>query len=80
MCFRAYAEDLLARRYLASYRSHFMAFDRRVTLVRGRIREEVVVRDLTEDGALVVETDDGQMKTVASGEMSLRFETKEDVR
>lgn len=80
MRFRAYAEDLLARRYLASYRSHFMAFDRRVTLVRGRIREEVVVRDLTEDGALVVETDDGQMKTVASGEMSLRFETKEDVR
>lgn len=78
--FQLYASDLLARAYMASYRDHFMAFGRRVTLVRGKLREEVVVRDLTEDGALVVESDNGTVKTVASGEMSLRFETKEDGR
>lgn len=71
--FRAYAEQLLERAYLPSYRAHLMVLGRQVTLVRGKEREEVLVRDLTEDGALVVEDAQGHIKEVVSGEVSLRF-------
>lgn len=71
--FRAYASHLLERAYLPSYRAHLMVFDRQVTLVRGNEREAVIVRDLTDDGALVVEDAQGHIKEVVSGEVSLRF-------
>lgn len=78
--FRPYAEDLLARAYLPGYRARLFVIGRHVTMVRGREREDVLVRGLTDDGALVVETADGCTKEVASGEMSLRFQAEEDGR
>lgn len=71
--FRTYAEDLPARHYMASYRKHLFVIGRNVRLVRGKESEEVRVLALSDDGSLVVERADGQTKTVASGEVSLRF-------
>lgn len=50
-----------------------MVIGKKVTLHRGRDIEEVLVRDLTDDGTLVVETKDGLQKEIASGEVSLRM-------
>ncbi|MDO4281000.1 MAG: biotin--[acetyl-CoA-carboxylase] ligase [Peptococcaceae bacterium] len=72
--FRGYADNLLARDFLASYRDHLMVIGKRVRLVRGAEDEWVLVQALTDDGALVVECDDGSIKEVFSGEVSLRFQ------
>lgn len=71
--FRSYAEDLPGRAYFDSYRARLFVLDRDVTLERGKDREKVHVRGLDDSGALIVETADGRIKTVASGEVSLRF-------
>ena len=71
--FRSYAEDLPGRAYFDSYRARLFVLGRDVTLERGKEREKVHVRGLDNSGALIVETADGRVKTVASGEVSLRF-------
>lgn len=76
--FRAYAEALVARRYMESYRSHLMVLGREVTLIGPKTREYVRVLDLTNDGALIVEDDNGQRRAINSGEVSLRFSKGEE--
>ena len=50
-----------------------MVLGRRVYLVRGNDREEVLVVGLTDDGALIVENDEGRRREINSGEVSVRF-------
>lgn len=71
--FKPYADNLLLREYLPVYRERLMVIGKKVTLHRGRDIEEVLVRDLTDDRTLVVETKDGLQKEIASGEVSLRM-------
>lgn len=71
--FRGYAEHLTDRRFMECYRAHLMVLGRRVYLVRGKEREEVLVVGLTDDGALIVETDEGHRREINSGEVSVRF-------
>lgn len=71
--FRGYAEHLPDRSFMACYRAHLMVLGRRVYLVRGKAREEVLVVGLTDEGALIVETDEGRRRAINSGEVSVRF-------
>ena len=71
--FRGYAEQLTDRLFMACYRAHLMVLGRRVYLVRGNDREEVLVVGLTDDGALIVENDEGRRREINSGEVSVRF-------
>lgn len=71
--FRVYATHLLDREFMVSYRQHLMVIGRRVDLVRGKMREEALVVGLTDDGALIVEDDDGRRREINSGEVSIRF-------
>lgn len=71
--FKPYADNLLLREYLPVYRERLIVIGKNVTLHRGRDIEEVFVRELTDDGTLVVETKDGLQKEIASGEVSLRM-------
>ena len=71
--FRAYAEQLIDRRFMPSYREHLMVIGRRVSLVRGTEREAVLVIGLNDDGALIVEDTAGNRREINSGEVSIRF-------
>lgn len=71
--FRGYAEQLTDRLFMACYRAHLMVLGRRVYLVRGNDREEVLVVGLTDDGALIVENDESRRREINSGEVSVRF-------
>ena len=71
--FRGYAEQLTDRLFMACYRAHLMVLGCRVYLVRGNDREEVLVVGLTDDGALIVENDEGRRREINSGEVSVRF-------
>lgn len=71
--FRGYAEQLTDRLFMVCYRAHLMVLGRRVYLVRGNDREEVLVVGLTDDGALIVENDEGRRREINSGEVSVRF-------
>lgn len=73
MRFKPYAENLLQRQYLPVYRDRLMVIGKSVTLHRGREIEKVFVQDLTDDGTLIVITNDGVKKEISSGEVSLRM-------
>lgn len=71
--FRAYAEQLMDRSFMPSYREHLIVIGRRVNLVRGTEREAVLVIGLNDDGALIVEDTAGNRREINSGEVSIRF-------
>ncbi len=57
---------------IAAYRAHCMTLGQDVALLRGDTREYGQALDLDEDGGLIVRFSDGQVRTVTSGEISVR--------
>lgn len=74
--FYDYAENLLQRTYFEVYRERLMMLSRNVILIQGKQKEKVFVMDLELDGSLTVRQEDGKIKRVNSGEVSLRLEDR----
>ena len=59
--------------FMAEYRSRSNVIGKDVFVLRGNERYLAHVEDIDDEGSLVVRTPDGQMQTLHSGEISLRF-------
>lgn len=55
-----------------SYRRHCMTLGKEITVLRGEETRYGTALDLDEDGGLIVRFSDGTVKTVSSGEVSVR--------
>ena len=60
--------------FMAEYRARSNVIGRRVVVLRGDERCSATALDIDENGSLIVRRDDGEMLTLHSGEISLRFE------
>lgn len=58
---------------MMKYKENTIIIGKKVKLINGSQEELVFVKDITEDGALLVLTEDGDDKRIVSGEVSLRF-------
>ena len=67
-------ETLLSEKeaLMQRYRANCITLGQCISVVRGDECYHAAAIDLDDDGALVVRTDDGQLRTVASGEVSIR--------
>ena len=59
--------------FMAEYRSRSNVIGKEVFVLRGDERYSAHVEDIDDEGSLVVRTSDGQLQTLHSGEISLRF-------
>ena len=57
---------------LTAFRKDCITLGKEVSLVRGDEVSHAIAVDIDEDGALVVSTPDGALRTIASGEVSVR--------
>lgn len=69
----ALAEHPADKRYLSDYRAHSLVLGRRVVYMRGEERTEALAVDIDDCGGLIVRLDDGSMRTLHTGEISLRL-------
>ena len=59
---------------MQDYIAHSMVIGKRVTLIKGSQEEKARVEGITQDGHLIVFTDQGEKKEISSGEISLKME------
>ena len=60
--------------FMAEYRARSNVIGRRVVVLRGDERYGATALDIDDGGSLIVRRDDGEIVTLHSGEISLRFE------
>ncbi len=73
--FWAYYKQLSTKEFLNEYRKRDMLYGRTVRMfdLSGTVIEKVTARGITDEFALLVEFDDGTIKALSSGEVSLRL-------
>ena len=69
----ALAEHPADKNYLSDYRAHSLVLGRHVVYMRGEERTEALAVDIDDCGGLIVRLDDGSMRTLHTGEISLRL-------
>ena len=57
---------------MAQYRSRCVTLGQPVCAIRGEEKQYGTALDITDDGALLLQTESGNVKTVNSGEVSIR--------
>lgn len=72
--FDAIYQTLESREFMQDYIAHSMVIGKRVTLIKGSQEEKARVEGITQDGHLIVFTDQGEKKEISSGEISLKME------
>lgn len=70
--FEQYYENLTARGYIADYKKRLSMLGQKVQLIRGDRVEIVEAMDIDENASLIVKSENGEIKTVHSGEISVR--------
>lgn len=68
----SYAEDLNPASFMPAYRERCFVIGRRVDYVYDNAPESGVARDVDDDGALIVQKDDGTERRLRCGEISVR--------
>lgn len=71
--FEAILPDLTAGTFMAEYKCRSNLLHQPVLVLQGNRRQPATVRDITPDGALLVEWEDGSLEAIASGEVSIRI-------
>lgn len=65
-------QELKERTFMKEYREHSMLIGQKIRILGGEKEEEAVALDIDENGGLVVRTADGTLKTLNTGEVTVR--------